>query len=192
MTMMNLPDFDLVSDAVRSLNQDLAAAELHGQLCGLLCTVSGVDLTTWLHPCFPQAGEMDRWPVNTLELLQDILNITENQIKSADFEFSLLLPDDSASIDSRIEILGEWCQGFLLGISQGGVTDIKALPGDLPEFIDDMVNLGRVNSYDQENENEDETSYFELMEYVRVGVQLFWEELASLAEDAHADDEHLH
>lgn len=192
MTIMNLPDFDLVSDAVRSLNQDFSAAELHGQLCGLLCTVSGVDLTTWLHPCFPEAGEMERWPVNTLELLNDILKTTENQIKSADFEFNLLLPDDSASIDSRIETLGQWCQGFLLGISQGGVTDIKTLPGDLPELIEDMINIGRVNSYDQGNENEDEASYLELVEYVRVGVQLFREELVSLAEDAHADEEHLH
>jgi len=192
MSNMNLPDFDLVSDAVRSLNQDLAAAELHGQLCGLLCTVSGVDLTTWLQPYFPQAGELDRWPVNILELLQDIINISENQIKSPDFDFSLLLPDDSASIDSRIETLGEWCQGFLLGISQGGVVDIKALPGELPEMVEDMVNIGRVNTYEQENENEDEASYFELMEYVRVGVQLFWEELASLAEDSHKDGESLH
>ena len=125
-------------------------------------------------------------------MFQDVLSITENQIKSPDFEFSLLLPDDAASIDSRVESLGLWCQGFLLGISHGGVTDIKALPGDLPELVEDMVNIGRVGTYELESENEDEASYQELMEFVRVGVQLFREEMASLAEDAQVHEENLH
>ena len=192
MTKMNLPAYDLVSDAVQHLNQDFDASELHGQLCGLLCTVSEVDMTTWLSPCFPEAGEMERWPVNTVDLLHDVLSVTENQIKSPDFEFILLLPDDEASIDSKVESLGLWCQGFLLGISHGGVTDIKTLPGDVPELVEDMVNIGRIGSYELTSENEDEASYEELMEYVRVGVQLFREEMVSLAEEAQANEETLH
>lgn len=192
MTQMNLPDFDLVSDAVHHLSHELEAAELHGQLCGLLCTVSDVDMTTWLSPCFPETGEMERWPVNILDLLQDVLTITKNQIKSPDFEFALLLPDDNASIDSRIESLGLWCQGFLLGISLGGVTDIKTLPGDLSELVKDMINIGRVGTYELEDENEDEASFQELVEYVRVGVQLFREEIAGQAQDVKAHEQTLH
>jgi uncharacterized protein YgfB (UPF0149 family) len=102
---------------------------------------------------------------------------------SEDFGFQLLLPDDTAGLGARIEALASWCQGFLLGISHGGVSDIQALPGELPEIVEDFLNIARAENFELENEEEDEAAYMELLEYVRVGVQLFWEELHGHSEN---------
>jgi len=164
---------------LRRLNQDLDAAEVHGQLCGLLCTLSELDLETWLQPSLIDVGDRVDWPADSVALFQDVLDSTQAQVSGARFDFELLLPGDDCGILTRLEALASWCQGCLLGISHGGVDDVAALPGELPEFVNDLVNLSHAENYDLSDEEEDESAYMELVEYLRVGVQLFYEELRS-------------
>jgi hypothetical protein len=76
----------------------------------------------------------------------------------------------------RARALGAWCQGFMIGLQLGGITGSKKLPGDLPEVLRDIAEISKASTDDMENGEEEEASYAELVEYIRVGVMLFREE----------------
>lgn len=171
-----LPDYDQVNDALQGLPAELNAAEFHGQLCGLLCTFDRLELHDWLQVSLPECDPA-RLSALSYELFQALLDTSLLTLSSEDFGFQLLLPDDSAGLAARLEALANWCQGFLFAISHAGVSEIQALPGELPEIVEDFLNIARAENYELVNEEEDEAAYMELVEYVRVGVQLFREEL---------------
>lgn len=171
-----LPDYDQINDALHGVPGELNAAEFHGQLVGLLCTCDRLELSDWLMVSLPEA-EAANLSATAHELFQLLLNHSQQAMRSEAFEFQPLLPDDTAGLPARLEALANWCQGFLFGISHAGVSDIQGLPGELPEIVEDFVNISRAEDFELENETEDEAAYMELVEYVRVGVQLFHEEL---------------
>ncbi len=183
-----LPDYDQVNDALQGVPSEFNAAEFHGQLCGLLCTFDRLELHDWLMVSMPECDPLNLPPA-THELFQVLLDDSQAALSSEDFGFQLLLPDDTASLAARLEALANWCQGFLFGISHAGVQDIQALPGELPEIVEDFLNIARAENLELENEEEDEAAYMELVEYVRVGVQLFREELRVQPDDNTASPE---
>jgi uncharacterized protein YgfB (UPF0149 family) len=187
-----LPDYDQVNDALQGVPCEFDAAEFHGQLCGLLSTCDRLQLHDWLMVSLPESDPASLSPP-THELFQALLDHDQAALGSEDFGFQLLLPGDTAGLAARLEALANWCQGFLFGISHAGVTDIQALPGELPEIVEDFLNISRAEDFELENEEEDEVAYMELVEYVRVGVQLFREELRSQPENTTASpDSQLH
>jgi len=179
-----LPDYDQVNDAIRGVPSDFNAAEFHGQLCGLLCTCDRLQLQDWLLVSLPEIAPSSLSPLSH-ELFQVLLDHSQAALGGDDFGFELLLPDDTAGLAARLEALATWCQGFLFGISHAGVSDIQALPGELPEIVEDILSISRAENFALENEDEDEAeaAYMELVEYLRVGVQLFSEELRGQSED---------
>lgn len=180
-----LPDYDQVNDALQGVPSEFNAAEFHGQLCGLLCTCDSLQLPDWLMVSMPGS---DPYTLSsaTNELFQVLLDHSQGTLGSEDFDFELLLPDDTAGLAARLEALANWCQGFLFGISHAGVSDIQALPGELPEIVEDFLSISRAENFELEDEEEDEAAYVELVEYVRVGVQLFAEELRAQPENTTA------
>ena len=178
----SLPDYDQINDALQGAPCELDAAEFHGQLCGLLCTCDRLELADWLMVSLPESDPVNLSPA-TRELFQVLLDYSQAAVGSEAFEFQPLLPDDTAGLAARLEALANWCQGFLFGISHAGVSDIQALPGELPEVVEDFINISRAEDFELENEEEDEAAYMELVEYVRVGVQLFHEELRAQSDN---------
>ena len=179
-----LPDYDQVNDAIRGVPSEFNAAEFHGQLCGLLCTCDRLQLQDCLLVSLPEIAPSSLSPLSH-ELFQVLLDHSQSALGGEDFGFQLLLPDDTAGLAARLEALATWCQGFLFGISHAGVSDIQALPGELPEIVEDILSISRAENFALENEDEDEAeaAYMELVEYLRVGVQLFSEELRGQSED---------
>jgi uncharacterized protein YgfB (UPF0149 family) len=103
---------------------------------------------------------------------------TQGQLNDPTCDFHLLLPGDDEAIALRVQALGDWCQGFLTGLALGGIKDLQALPDNVREIANDLLEIARAHSsYDLEEQEEDEQAYAELTEYVRVGVMLINEEL---------------
>ena len=170
--------YDEITDALKRMNVEQDAAEVHGALCGLFCTVNGLDAPYWLDNTLTNTPEEDAYTVDALasesrSLLTQLFNGTEKQLSGEDFDFQLFLPDDNAGLFSRVEALSNWCQGFLFGLSQGGLTEPEGLPGDLPEIVKDIVEISRAESYELDDDAQDEKDFMELVEFVRVAVQLF-------------------
>ena len=81
-------------------------------------------------------------------------------------------------MELQVNALGEWCQGFLIGLSLGGVEDFQALPDDAKEIARDLVEIARAGtSYELSGLEDDEEAFVELVEFIRVGALLINEEL---------------
>ena len=184
------PDFAEVAAALQGLGALADPAECQGQLCGLLCLRGGaLDRESWLQRLFPEYDPRDLLARDSAAVLLRLFDTTQLQLASAEFGFQLLLPDDSDPLAERTEALGNWCQGFLSGLAETGVTDLRALPGELPELLHDFAEIAHAGSFELDEEEADEEAYAELVEYVRVGVMLVDEEMRSMPA---ADDATVH
>jgi hypothetical protein len=90
------------------------------------------------------------------------------------------LPEDAESIDTRAAALAQWCQGFLYGLGAGAAQDAASLPGDVGEIVGDLTEISRVGVDIAQTEESNENAYAELVEFVRVSVQVVFEELEPL------------
>ena len=174
----NAPDYAAVAASLERLDSPLPPAELHGTLTGLLCADTEAPAEVWQQHLFPQDNTGDLLAEEAMATLTALYAATQGELNDPNFEFELLLPDDDTPLDDRVYSLSEWCQGFLLGLSLGGITDFAPLPQDAREIAQDLTEIARAsNSYNLEGGEEDENAYAELVEYLRVGVLLINEEL---------------
>jgi len=107
-------------------------------------------------------------------------------------EFELLLPEDEAPLDSRTVALAQWCQGFLYGLGGSAIQDAGGLPGEVGEIVRDLSEITRVGVDSDQNAESNESAYAELVEFVRVGVQLVFEELSPLRDQPSSPGAPLH
>jgi len=174
-------DYEQINEALTRLHAGIESAECHGVLCGLLAVQDENAQSQWLAHSVPEVETGDLLAQEALGTLEAVYAGTEEQMKSPDFSFQLLLPDDDSALAVRIEALGHWCQGFLMGISLGGIVDPGKLPGELPEFVNDLLEFTHVADFDTDD-SQDENTWSDLNEYVRMGVVLFHEEIRDLKE----------
>jgi uncharacterized protein YgfB (UPF0149 family) len=99
-----------------------------------------------------------------------------------DLQFTAMLPDDDEPLAKRTEALGQWCQGFLYGLGTNPIPHADDLPPDIGEIVRDLSSIVQVGVDETEDEEANESAYAELVEFVRVGVQLLFEELAPYRE----------
>ena len=176
-----LPDYQTLLAALQKLDTEVSPSEIHGILTGLLCCDAGVGTRIWQQHLWPQWDNNDLLVRETLDSMNEIHDITRQQLNDPVCDLQLLLPDDEESLDNRVHALGEWGQGFLSGLTLGGISDFDKLGTDAREVVEDLVEIARAGtSYHLEGSEEDEQAYAELMEYLRVGVLLINEELQPL------------
>jgi yecA family protein len=163
--------------ALDQVETEMRAVECHGALTGLFCAKGELKPEEWVEYIGLGLDANNLLQREALATFKMLFEVTREQLNDSVLDFHPLLPEDEASIEERIEALGQWSQGFLLGISAGGIQDIDKLPGDSGEILRDLVEIARAGSYELEDEEEDEQSYHQLLEYVRTGVLLLNEEL---------------
>ena len=119
-------------------------------------------------------------PDTCTRLLAAIYELSRDQLTSSNFEFEPLLPDEHQVLAVRSLALGEWCTGFLFGLTMAGGVSLDTLPPDSREVVGDLSTFAHIRSTDSEDEDE-EAAFLELVEYIRVGVMLISEELYTVA-----------
>lgn len=143
-------------------------AQIHGIICGTICAQSGVDID--ILKLFPQAKKSKK----AQTLLIQMYEASYHELSEFSFQFSLILPMDSIDINTRAENLGLWCQGFLTGLGQVPVTEVS---DEVNEALEDMMEISKINFGDIATNDDDETAYFELVEYVRLSILMIYHEL---------------
>ena len=191
--MNNYPDYNVVNDALTRVESEQDASEQHGQLCALFCLIESITLEQWLDIALPKGGKGDALVAETRSILTEIYTETIDTIDAEDFGFQLLLPDDDSMLSTRLQAVSHWCQGFLMGITHAGITDIDKLASNLPEIVRDFVEVSRAESFEIENSEEDEASFVEISEFVRMGTLLFrveFKQFVSKLAETESDKKH--
>ena len=170
--------YDDLAGALSSADSTVHAAEAHGCLCGALCARRDYGLAEWLAEFLPDAvegrsGRIEDQPYG------DVFQDTAKALSGLGMEFQPLLPDDEADLTERIEALGAWSQGYLYGLGAAGTASPMPIGEQTSEILADIAECARVGDVDSEQSEEAEESYAQIVEYLRVGVQLIFEELES-------------
>ena len=165
-------DFEQLANLLLEQGSAVSPARLHGALAGLL-SAGAQPLAELGLDAVSQGLEL----VAHGELAEEVMSlyrVTADALADEAFEFHPLLPDDEEELDVRTEALADWCAGFLLGFAQQNAAtpaQAGALSADSSEILSDMAALAQVAVGDEDdNEDEAESDYLELVEYVRFAV----------------------
>ena len=150
------------------------APEAHGTLAGALCAAADYRFEDWLREIFAEG----RTSHPARERLEALFEDTRRTLTTGEMQFDVLLPGDEVPIDERATALGQWCQGFLYGLGTSSIPDPDALPAEVAEIVRDLTTITQVAVDVRETDEANEQAYTELVEFVRVGAQLLFEELA--------------
>ncbi len=175
--------FEDAEAALAAVDAPLAAAEAHGTLCGALVAIGGLSAGDWLADLVTEAV-VDEDALRSRNLLETLFDETAAALSAQDMEFEPLLPTDAESLELRASALGAWCTGFLFGIGTGKLPPREEMPPEVTEALADFAEISRATADSDETEESSETSYAELVEYVRAGAQLAYENLAPFRERA--------
>jgi len=180
---MSLPDYVELQASLGAGGDDERPAEAHGTLCGLMCAGSRDLPGTWVENTLADSVEGEEPPAEARDQLERLYAATLEAIGGDQMGFALMLPDDDQSLAERARALAAWCQGFLYGLAVRGLRPVEELPEELREILGDLAEISRAAFTVEETEEQGEEAYAELVEYVRVAVQLFFDSCVTPAPD---------
>ena len=182
------PDYSRVQQLLAAERSLADAAEAHGTLAGCLCAAAGYRFEDWLREVLPEG----RAAPASAATLRELYAATADALLQPEMQFEPLLPSDAQPIGARTAALAHWCQGFLYGLGAGTIRDAGGLPGEAGEIVRDFAEISRADVDAAQDEESNESAYAELVEFVRVGVQLLFEELAGARRPPRAARAPLH
>lgn len=170
-------DYTALEQALIKADAEYDAAECQGVICGLICAQGSMGLDICLAHTFPDRDKGNLLAQEAGVLVATLYKETLQALNDPTCEFSPLLPGDETDLEYRIQMLGQWCQGLLIGLHAGGVTDFSQLEGDAAEILSDVAEIARADMYAVEGSEQDEQAYMELVEFMHAAVLLLYDEL---------------
>ena len=166
---------------IENLKKALDAAEIgqhpvevHGALVGLICGGVKQDNLAWLKTLLDLMNDGQPLEAELQQLIAELYQDTVARLADFEFGFTLLLPEEEVSLSHRVEALALWTQSFLTGIAIIQPELAKSSP-DVREVIKDLAEIAQVE-FDVGDDEESETAYIELQEFVRMSAILCYSE----------------
>lgn len=137
-------------------------SELHGLLTGIVCVTEAPTREEWSQILttlnVPELSE------DALVLLTDEAEDVIHALSEDELDYLPMLPDDEHLLQERVQALSDWCAGVVLGfgLASGHVRS------DECELIEHLQDVAAVEFEDSDNDEEGESSYEELYEFVRL------------------------
>lgn len=157
-------DFELLEKAIAA-SRTLEPAEIHGSACGM---AAGRPQE------FVLAQFIELHGTDVLEdevTVREFITATLEQLHAQDMEFHPVMPGDEAPLAERSLGLASWCAAFLVGFGAVVADNMKTWPDEVAEIVRDYASISALNEEEAETE-QNEFSFMELYEYVRVGAVL--------------------
>ncbi|HHJ81257.1 MAG TPA: YecA family protein [Candidatus Tenderia electrophaga] len=185
--IMPPPAYDDLDSLLSSYGGAFAASECHGILCAMASCQPQLDGETWARRML--SGEMEAVLDGTAsggvdaadkEALKALFDDAVKQLADPGLGFKLLLPDDDTSLDTRTEALAGWCEGFLYGLALGGIKEFNMFSEPVQEFAQDLAEIAQLSHEEGDDTETGESAFFDISEYVRMGVLMVRDELSRL------------
>jgi uncharacterized protein YgfB (UPF0149 family) len=178
--METTPDLPTYDDTVRLLHEAgvlTGASEAHGIITGVLCAPEGAGVAWQTLILGREAGRKRETPAELSRLFAAMHRSTYAHLHGLECDFAPMLPGEDHSLAEQIEGLSDWCRGYLFGLHAGGVNEAQTLSGDAGEIIRDITRISEAELDTSLADEEEARALVEIIEYLRVGVQLVFEEL---------------
>ena len=172
------PDYAMMQQLLQTTMPDATPAALHGLVAGLLASgapdIDEEDISTLMQSGFsPVMGQ----------LVSMLITSTRAQLQEPEFTFRLLLPEDDVALMQRVQALGNWCESFTAGFSAGFMQAETALGSEGREVLTDIAELASLSDEIDNDIEDEENDYMELVEYVRLAAIALFQQLAAVEED---------
>ncbi len=172
---------DELDAALKRCGASWDAGQAHGLLCSRLAILGADAGIGWLDQILEGSDPDNALRRECESMLDALYAYTHRQLADRQSEFEPLLPDDSDSTITRADAIARWCEGFLHGLVSGSPDENlkERLSSDpLSDIIKDMLQITRAAVDEGLDDEKNESAYTDLVEYLRVAVQLTYEELA--------------
>ena len=174
-------NFEYIDKIRKKSGINIDVSECHGNISACLCSDNMAA-----EALLPEEIKADESSLSseTMKLKTVFLSLiaeTLEQLNDAEMSFYPLLSPDSESITDRTLSLSSWCQGFIDGfgdvIAQKNISNDHIEQDIIGEIIEDFSQISKLTSASVMNDDGEELAYMEVVEYVRVGAQLIFEEM---------------
>lgn len=165
---MLLPSYDQFAESIAELSLELPVSELHGLMCGFLCAKADANGETYLHALTP--NKKDKAIRQALLALFSVYSVSQQQLAHFDFEFQMLLPDDSYSLFDRACGFSAWCKGFVEAIQLCGISFEQFQDEEAQDALQHFMEFSDLDSDALDMDEEDEQALMEVTEYARMAV----------------------
>jgi uncharacterized protein YgfB (UPF0149 family) len=166
--------YEQLEDLFYTLKINASPSAFHGFLCGRLScgALEIAELITISSDWLALSPEQSEAAESSLE---DFYDDSLSNLEDVSFLFQPTLPDDDLPLGDRLSAIGEWCSNYISGLGEG-MGDSFEVSEDGKEALDDLTAIGQI-SVDFESDEEGERDYIELVEYVRLAVQVIFSDL---------------
>lgn len=174
-------DHDVLNDALQRCGASWTAAQAHGLFSSRLAVVGSNSHTQSLRQVLEGSDESDALRKECEGMLAALWLATHSAFSARQSSFEPLLADDDDSTAFRTEAVAHWCEGFLHGLVSGehdAALRERLAADPLADIIKDMLQITRAAVDANDDDESNEESYVEIIEYLRVAAQLVYEELA--------------
>lgn len=182
-------DHNELDESLKRCGSSWNAGQVHGLLCSRLAIAGADGASLWMSQVLADTNPDNAQRSDCEGMLDALCAATWRQLVERQSEFMLLLPEDEEPAESRATAMGYWCEGFLHGLvaEKHGEDLRKRLAAEpLADIIKDMLEITRATVGDGAGDEDTESAYVELVEYLRVAAQLTYEELAEFRTPAEA------
>ena len=172
-------NYDLAKDALQKLNTDDTISSAHGLLCGFYCVKQDIQLDDWLNEILVTIDLNNLIEKEAHHVLAEIFNNTNEQLSDTTLNFWPVIADDESPLREQANTLIEWCQGLLVGL---GLSSVEASDEEVLEMIKDISEISQMDADLLDNE-ENTQDFYEIVEFVRIGVLFIQETLQPSKQD---------
>lgn len=179
--------FDWLANIYTSHGAINHPSELHGIMVGEIVGSLRRTASDWLNEVLEHMGVESLDNERYANVTEDLLGFYAHSLEGIDKDsssFVLLLPDDDYALSERIESLILWVRGFLEGIAISASDRLQTMDSELQEILKDFVDICQIDTRVEQDES-GEKEFFEISEYIRIGVLNLYAELnAPTADDS--------
>ncbi len=176
-------DFEKLDSLRKSASIDMNLSEAHGGICSQICFDNDY------YEEFVPLDQSDDGASVSVQIgayrkaLLKIIDENAKTLKDGDLDFELIIPDENYTIQERAEALSIWCQGFIDGVSfllsEQGLKIDQSENKESFEIIEDFTQISTLDSHSINEKVDEELALMELIEFVRLSVQMIYDEFRS-------------